>query len=357
MSPPFLHSRCLFRLFAALLALPAVFASAAPLGLYFAHGDWELACDNTGTCRAAGYHVDGDPQAISVLLTRKAGAQQAVSGQVRLGQYGEHEVLDKLPKKFKLSLVINGRTLGQFEFDKETLEAPLSASQTSALLTAVAGKGSVQWRSPQHQWQLSGNGATAVLLKMDEFQQRIGTRQALVKKGTQGEDGVLRAALPPVIQAAPVVSPMAGDAKWLAKHEPALRAALKRSLPADEACFNLSAPDGEAKPLTLARLSSTKLLVSTQCALAAYNESNGFWVIDDAPNFNPVPVTLEASEYAAGQISAAHKGRGLGDCLSLRTWVWDGRQFVLAEQSRTGMCKLMAPGGAWSLPILISEIQ
>lgn len=357
MSLSSLRARCLFPLFAALLALPAVFARAAPVGLYFTHGDWELACDNTGTCRAAGYHVDGDSQAISVLLTRKAGARQAVSGQVKLGQYGEHEVLAKRPKTFSLNLMINGRNLGPFAFDQQTLEAPLSASQVSALLNAVAGKGSVEWRNQQHQWQLSGNGATAVLLKMDEFQQRIDTRQALVKKGTQGEDGVLRAALPPVIQAAPVSSPKAADAKWLAKHEPALRAALKRSLPADDGCFNLSDPDGEAKPLTLARLSNTKLLVSTQCALAAYNESHGYWVIDDAPNFNPVPVTLEANDYAAGQISAAHKGRGLGDCLSLRTWVWDGRQFVLAEQSRTGMCKLMAPGGAWSLPILISEIQ
>lgn len=29
-------------------------------GLYFRHQDWELACDNTGVCRAAGYQADDD---------------------------------------------------------------------------------------------------------------------------------------------------------------------------------------------------------------------------------------------------------------------------------------------------------
>ncbi|MDU7869659.1 MAG: hypothetical protein E7J78_21350, partial [Pantoea sp.] len=29
--------------------------AASPQGFSFAHKDWELACDNTGTCRAAGY--------------------------------------------------------------------------------------------------------------------------------------------------------------------------------------------------------------------------------------------------------------------------------------------------------------
>ena len=34
--------------------------STALQGLYFQHQDWELACDNTGICRAAGYQTDDD---------------------------------------------------------------------------------------------------------------------------------------------------------------------------------------------------------------------------------------------------------------------------------------------------------
>ena len=55
--------------------------STALQGLYFQHQDWELACDNTGTCRAAGYQSDDDfEQPISMLLTRQAGAKSAVQG-------------------------------------------------------------------------------------------------------------------------------------------------------------------------------------------------------------------------------------------------------------------------------------
>lgn len=46
--------------------------AASPQGFSFAHKDWELACDNTGTCRAAGYGVTMGE--VSVLLTRNAGA-------------------------------------------------------------------------------------------------------------------------------------------------------------------------------------------------------------------------------------------------------------------------------------------
>ena len=43
------------------LAAPGI--ALAHSGIHFNHGDWELACDNTGTCRAAGYqHGEGGSQ-------------------------------------------------------------------------------------------------------------------------------------------------------------------------------------------------------------------------------------------------------------------------------------------------------
>lgn len=47
----------------------AASAADAPAGLYFQHHDWVVACDNTRTCRAAGY-ASGDDSTLSVLLTR-----------------------------------------------------------------------------------------------------------------------------------------------------------------------------------------------------------------------------------------------------------------------------------------------
>ena len=58
---------------AAWLGLCSTPLLAAPLqGFSFAQKDWELACDNTGTCRAAGYSVDGAELPISLLLTSDA---------------------------------------------------------------------------------------------------------------------------------------------------------------------------------------------------------------------------------------------------------------------------------------------
>ncbi|RBC82079.1 DUF1176 domain-containing protein, partial [Xanthomonas oryzae pv. oryzae] len=52
--------------------------------------DWTIACDNTRTCRAAGYQADeGEHLPVSVLLTRTAGAGQTVTAELMLGQYDE----------------------------------------------------------------------------------------------------------------------------------------------------------------------------------------------------------------------------------------------------------------------------
>lgn len=34
----------------------------------------------------------------------------------------------------------------------------------------------------------------------------------------------------------------------------------------------------------------------------------------------------------------------------MEEWKWDGKGFVLAHATSTGMCRLIEPGGAWDLP-------
>ena len=48
-------------------------------GVSFSHEDWEVVCDNTLTCRAAGYSPE-EGKGGSVLLTRQADAGTSVSG-------------------------------------------------------------------------------------------------------------------------------------------------------------------------------------------------------------------------------------------------------------------------------------
>lgn len=67
------------------LASISSWSLAAIQGLHFSHKDWEIACDNTGTCRAAGYQSDQDiDQPVSVLLERAAGANSSIKAQVQI---------------------------------------------------------------------------------------------------------------------------------------------------------------------------------------------------------------------------------------------------------------------------------
>lgn len=345
----------------ACLAMLSLGAQAAPsstaTSLSFTHHDWQLVCDNTRTCRAAGYSSDGDPNPVTVLLTRNAGSGQPVTGQVMLGDYGSDSSAAKLPAVLKLGMRVNGRAVGQIVIEtKSTMSADLSTAQVNALLAALPRASTIEWIGGGQSWQLSDKGAAAALLKMDEFQGRIGTTSALIRKGPRGDEAVLPPLPAPVVVAVAPVKPLPGDTEFAKKHGKALRAALLPSVKDGGNCPKLTEPEeGVQEELTVHRLSATKLLVSMPCWLAAYNFGSGFWVINNVPPFRPVLVTDSGSDYSDGSISASHKGRGLGDCWSTDTWTWDGKDFIHTESSTTGMCKLIAAGGAWSLPTLVSR--
>ncbi|WP_233268258.1 DUF1176 domain-containing protein [Pantoea sp. BAV 3049] len=63
-----------------ILAGPAM---AEDKGVSFSYKDWEMACDNTLTCRAAGYDKQQWPEG-AVVLTRLAGADTPTTVDVRV---------------------------------------------------------------------------------------------------------------------------------------------------------------------------------------------------------------------------------------------------------------------------------
>lgn len=328
--------------------------------LSFSHKDWQLVCDNTRTCRAVGYSLDGSDLPISVLLTRKAGPKQAVTGEIMVGQYGENAVVDKLPTVFRLSMSINEQTLGKTQFNKNSMVSPLTAKQVSALIAALKGTSEIHWTDGESMWELSNQGAAAVLLKMDEYQGRVGTQGALMRKGPKDEERVLPPLPIPEVLAAPLEKALSRDHLLQTQQAQALRKSLEKTLGKDDDCQALTDPAAAAygqQSVSVTRLSASKLLASTLCWSGAYNSGHGYWVIDDSAAFNPILVTTFGSDFNAGTISATHKGRGLGDCWSSDEWTWDGRQFVHTASSSTGMCRLLAPGGAWSLPEILTQIR
>ncbi|EOW2138718.1 DUF1176 domain-containing protein [Stenotrophomonas sp. GD03908] len=339
-----------------LLACPLTALAAAPAkSLYFQHHDWVAACDNTRTCRAAGYATDED-STLSVLLTRKGGPNQAIQGRLSL----QPEEGQPQPKG-ALHLRIQQQDLGVLAPAKGEGTHSLNAAQTSALLSALVRDGGVSVTDGAgRRWPLSDKGAAAVLLKIDEYQGRLGTPGAVMRKGSTPESSVPAALAVPVVRKAATVDSTPGDPAFARlAASPALRAALRASLK-DDSCDGLLETDADVplsnSPLQIQRLDAQHVLVNVQCWRAAYNTGDGYWVARPEAPYQAQWVTSDAIDYADGQIIAAQKGRGLGDCISQNTWTWDGTRFIATSEVAAGLCRGV-PGGTWELPTLVTEVR
>ncbi|HCT4437698.1 TPA: DUF1176 domain-containing protein [Klebsiella aerogenes] len=331
----------------------SVSTMAAEKGLFFDHNDWELACDNTRTCRAAGYAAEEGVG--SVLLTRLAGPNAVIRGEI-MKLEPESDTALTVPQP---SLWIDGLFVGNLrQKGKGEDYWLLTPKQASAIAHAIKGNGKVEFKGGSSTFLLSGKGAYAIFLKMDEFQGRIGTPGALTRVGDKPEAGV-KAALPvPVIRKARVIK---SESRNLTEQElTRLLPALTASLSAEENCDvgpSNDPADGEAAPISLQQLDSRHSLLSVLCWRAAYNEGYGFWLIDHQLQKKPQLITTSGSIYEDGEIFMSHKGRGPGDCWGIENWVWDGKIFRKSEQKTTGRCNSLILGGTWDLPTLVSEVK
>ena len=361
-----LHKRVMRSLLSSGLMLltisPLQAKSVSEKGISFQHNDWEVACDNTGTCRAAGYQADSDEMPVSILLTRKAGAGQMVTGEFKLGSIEDD---DNQQNPEPVYLWINGKNFGS---------VGLSRQQTNALITALAGKAVIEFKSGNKVWRLSDSGATAVLLKMDALQGRVGTTGALIKKGKNSEADVFKPRPMPVvtwvkpnekINKSPAMQRLIKSVdlnqlkKDLIKHQLVLKQRHEKNgtdIYAD-GCTVLKGEDQYAKfELEVEPLNDNKLLASGLCWRGAYNSGVGYWLIDAKKPYQPQLITTGASDYADGIIYSNQKGRGLGDCWSNNEWTWNGTEFIQTHAATTGMCKMVEAGGAWDLPTKVARV-
>lgn len=335
---------------AATLSLPVL---AAPASVSFEHKDWQVVCDNTLTCRAAGYSTEEDATG-SVLITRKAGPQTPVTVQVVLADMDGSEP----PSPAKLTLWIDGKSLGALTpGDNDTWR--LTDEQAAQMIAAVKGSGKVVFKGGAKPFVLSGDGASAALLKVDDVQGRVGTPGALSKKGSKPETSVTAAIPAPVIQAAPVSKE--GARALSAAEVKALKPRLLAAIGKDDDCDRLANPQEEMvegdNALTLTPLDAEHGLVSALCWRAAYNEGYGYWVVDTALKEKPQFITSSGTDYSDGAITLAQRGRGIGDCWASTEWVWDGEAFRRSSEGTTGLCRGIRAGGAWELPEFVAEVK
>ncbi|AMM25864.1 DUF1176 domain-containing protein [Variovorax sp. PAMC 28711] len=318
-------------------AVASAVAGDAPVS--FQYKDWELVCDNTRTCRAAGYQAEeGGSDPVSMRITRAAGPSTPVGIDVMVD--GEVE------PSGSLRLGVGKLSVSNLGASGATLDA---AQVRSVLPELVKAETVAVSDAKDRRWTLSLAGLNAVLLKMDEFQGRIGTPSALTRKGSKPESSVAAPVLAPVVKAVRPAKTRPQDKALAARIFPELD--IKR---AAEDCNNKDRVNAGA--MTVQRLDDRRVLLSLSCGTGAYNDSTFLWVANDKPPHAAKALKAMGDfDEKDGSTTEVMKGRGVGDCIFAETWVFDGTGFTRTSETGDTMCRGFA-GGAWSLPRFVARV-
>jgi hypothetical protein len=323
---------------AALLALTAPAAMAAPVpGKLQTYTDWTVACDNGGACEAvslipANGAFDGP---VLMLGLERAGGPAA---QPAMWASTDDDALsgpvDFLVDGRKVAGAIAGRG-----------EARVEGPQAAALANAVARGAVLEVRQ---RGRLVGRpsiaGSAAAFRHIDAQQGRAGTVTAILATGPLPAQAVRAAPALPAVSRAPIAPNLKYAGLW--------REELARAAGLSGCADTMEGRAAEVHPLDRERA-----LVLVPCGAGAYNASSvpliatggagrrsfAFARFDHQPGWSadadqPMLVNAGWNE-AGGELSSYAKGRGLGDCGSAETYVWDGAMFRMTEATAMGECR------------------
>ena len=334
-----------------LLALLPLTAMAAPLlkGFEKTYQDWDLICDNTGTCNMAGYQEEGDgsEHPVSILFTRSAGEKAPVTAQLALLR---EDVGNKTAE-----IILNGQSLGAIQNISEEGIAKLSEKQTTELLTALKGNASIEVVFGEFKEKVSDKGAAAAMLKMDEFQQRLNTPSALIRKG-QEKHAVLAPQPAPKIEVVSVNNRKTTELKRGEKQYDNVLALLRKANSCDD-------EDITSQDITLYPLTQNKVLAEALCVRGAYQSTNYYAVLDD--KLSKVEQVLEDQynfayydeKLNALIVEGSYKSSGLAESWYGYEAAWNGKTFITTAEDTSGSSKGFI-GGAWGgLPTFVSELN
>lgn len=352
-------------------SLPAMAGYGAPSeGWGFVQDDWQVVCDNTRTCRAAGYANEAsinEPASILLTVSPKVATPKA---QIQFISESSQDSFDHA------ELWLNDKNYGTLQpVQEDSILYDLSAKQAQALINHARIATKIEVRAGNNQRRISDKGMSAALLKLDDVQGRVGTSIALVSKNNPNRQ-LPKAALPkPIIKKAFAYS--AKDNKTLS---PSKLLYFQKNInqwidinaeqligsedvmgdcelvnPKTETYQRMSEYGSTMVGWDFVPIDKDHTLATHICWLGPYNSSTGYWLIKNAKPSNPILITTAGNEYEAGEIWAAHKDRGIGDCWNSATWTWNGQTFAKSEEASTGMCRGFA-GGAWDLPTYVSEV-
>ncbi len=333
-----------------LTLLPVAAMATSIKGIGENYQDWDLICDNTGTCRMAGYQ-DESSDPVSILFARAAGENATVEGKLTILPFGEADRDVQVGQEIEIWL--NGKSLGKVKHISDDAPDKLTEEQTKALLNGLKKESEIRLTYGKTTLKVSDKGAVAAMLKMDEFQQRLNTPSALIRQG-QEKHAVLAPKVEPKIDAVSVKNRKTIELKHGEKQFNHVLALLRKANSCDD-------EDITSQDITLYPLTQNKVLAEALCVRGSYQGTNYYAVLDD--KLSKVEQVLaeqyNRAEYDEKQgyafVRGTYKGRGVGDCWSSQDAVWNGKIFIRTSEWTTGSCKGF-PGGAWQLPIFVSNV-
>jgi len=335
-----------------LLALLPLTAMATPIqGFFKNYQDWDLICDNLGTCRMAGYQEEGDDP-VSILFTRAAGENAAVEGELTISPFGEADRDVQVGQDIEIWL--NGKSLGTVKHISDENPDKLTEAQTKALLSGLKKESEIRLTYGKTTLKVSDKGAAAAMLKMDEFQQRLNTPSALIRKG-QEKHAVLAPQAAPKIKVVSVNNRKTTELKRGEKQYDNVLALLRKANSCDD-------EDITSQDITLYPLTQNKVLAEALCVRGAYQSTNYYAVLDD--KLSKVEQVLEDQynfayydeKLNALIVEGSYKSSGLAESWYGYEAAWNGKTFITTAEHTSGSAKGFM-GGAWGgLPTFVSQI-
>jgi hypothetical protein len=302
--------------------------------------DWTVGCDNGLACQAVALMPDGPSEgALSLVITRPAGVTAPLA----------IEMSGFITKADRYRVVIDGKIAqtGNMQVGSEAIK--ISGVDAVKLARAMA-KGKAMRVIDGGGADLGAaslNGASAAFRNIDAEQGRAGSRGAVIATGPKM--ATAKKAVLPVIAAKKITpTDILPDTSALVALSESSPCAAERFGSTQDTAYSLGTGQNGAQAL-----------VMLNCGAGAYNFSSGIYVGQrdttgkwsfapasfdyGASGFSEdskIPILVNADWDAATQtISSYSKGRGIGDCGSSETYVWDGATFRLTGAAAMGECR------------------
>lgn len=342
---------------AALIAVAAVHGAVpakVSVGKVMTFTDWTVGCDNGLACQAVALMADGSYEnSLSLVITRPAGAGAPLA----------IEMSGFTTKADRYRVVIDGKVAqtGNMQVGSETIK--VSGLDALKLARAMA-KGKAMRLidgSGADLGAASLAGASAALRYIDAEQGRASSRNAVVAIGPKM--AMAKKVVLPVITAKKIApTDMLPDASALVALSESSPCAAERFGSTQDTAFSLGAGPGGPQALVL-----------LNCGAGAYNFSSGVYIgqADKSGKWtfapaafdygaggfsedSKIPILVNADWDAATQtISSYAKGRGIGDCGSSETYLWDGTAFRLTSAAAMDECR----GSLDWIPVWRAEVK